>query len=182
LQGVRERAAATLVDKVVADQKAFKQRQGEEDAAPGSAESTSHQAKQLSKVLVDSSPLVIYTIRRLCQGLASSRKGARQGFATALSNLLEHANWIQPAQPVAVVTTLLSPPGSAKKSEVKDALIGQLFALGSIVRAYKRLDGDVAISIALKLVQIADKRSFLRQAACTSFGCTPIMAAACHMS
>ncbi len=48
---------------------------------------------------------------------------------------------------------------------MRDALLGQVFGLGAIVRSGISIDAAAAREIATVLVQIADKKSFLTEVA-----------------
>lgn len=106
------------------------------------------------------SPLVAYSIRRLYKGLTSGRKGARQGFALALTTALKHLGCFQSGNILALVDSMneLSVGGG------RDEFFGQMFGLGAVVRAQK-LDAGVARAITEQAIELAHKKSFLREAA-----------------
>lgn len=55
-----------------------------------------------------------YCVTRLVKGLASSRKGARQGFATVLTEVLSEFDCLFPEKILRLITKNLEVTGSAK--------------------------------------------------------------------
>ena len=99
-----------------------------------------------------------YCVERLVRGLGSNRKGARQGFSVALTELLATFPQVTAAQVLALVDQHLQPVGSAKAEvripvfmrilrvmvsidrlcrpqEERGCLFGQLFALMCLLRS-----------------------------------------------
>ncbi|KJE93835.1 hypothetical protein CAOG_04566 [Capsaspora owczarzaki ATCC 30864] len=102
---------------------------------------------------------VNYALRRLIRGVASSREGARQGFALGLTLLLRTFHQIELARvvrlmdeqlvdPTAPYSTaspsMLSRAAPGTPQEIKDALFGRVFALLSILRS-DRIASDPAV-------------------------------------
>lgn len=100
-------------------------------------------------------------MKRLVKGLSSSRKGARQGFALALTGVLQHVPCWEPEQLTAFIASLsdISVGGS------REDILGHLFALGAVVRSGIDLDVPMAASVAEQAIGLAHKKSFLREAA-----------------
>ena len=55
-----------------------------------------------------------YSVTRLVKGLASSRKGARQGFATVLTEVLSEFASLSPEGMLRLITKTLEVTGSSK--------------------------------------------------------------------
>ncbi|EDO45649.1 predicted protein, partial [Nematostella vectensis] len=114
-------------------------------------------------------PELEYSLKRLTKGLASSRKGARQGFAMVLAEILHHFDIIAPEDVIKMLADNLQVTGSAKSQEERDGFIGHIFGLMALVRA-RRLDvvKDVEVCSWLKQVvetlkQLTEKKSYLRE-------------------
>ncbi len=69
---------------------------------------------------------VIYARDRLVRGLASSRLGARQGFAAALTALLAAVDAVTPADVLGKIETLIPLADPAQAVERKDALLDHI--------------------------------------------------------
>ena len=151
-ESTREQAASSLVQELAAKQAEFEKGGGGAEAATDAA-------------LTGCCPLMVYAVKRLCRGLASSRQGARQGFALALAGLLQSTHCISPAEMIALLASVLEPSSSAKGSEARDALLGMLFGYGAVVRGTSNLQADAAELVATAVVQLAARKSFLREAA-----------------
>jgi hypothetical protein len=94
-QDERAGAVAGLVSDLLASQAAFSPPPAAAAAAPAPAPRGGHAGgtadAAAAAALGRCSPLMVYAMRRLVRGLASSRDGARQGYAAALAVLLRHA-------------------------------------------------------------------------------------------
>lgn len=55
-----------------------------------------------------------YSVKRLVKGLASTRKGARQGFATVLTEILSEFACLSPEKVLKLIAKNLEVTGSAK--------------------------------------------------------------------
>lgn len=111
-----------------------------------------------------------YTMQRLVKGLSSSRKAARQGFATALTQLMNEFTDVSADDIIDLMSKHLLVQGSFKGQEERDAYFGQLFGLLAIYKS--RLQGgqkDLAVNINLvkKLVgnlrTLMNKKSYLQE-------------------
>jgi len=129
-------------------------------ANPAKASTGENASAALDSAISNCSPLVGYSIRRLHKGLTSGRKGARQGFALALTALLGNLNCFKPENVLSFVESLndLSVGGG------RDEFFGQMFGLAAVVRAHK-LDAPAAAAVAEQAVALAHKKSFLKEAA-----------------
>lgn len=66
-----------------------------------------------------------YCVERLVRGLGSNRKGARQGFSVALTELLATFPQVTAGQVLALVDRHLQPAGSAK-AEVRSLVLTRI--------------------------------------------------------
>eukprot|EP00850_Spirogloea_muscicola_P003391 SM000013S26560 [mRNA] locus=s13:1161056:1167347:+ [translate_table: standard] len=117
-------------------------------------------------------PAAGYALRRLVRGLASSRQGARQGFALALTLAAEALPAARAPALVALVAAHLElPSASSKGQDAKDVLLGRVFAYGAIVRSgrLRRPHGEALLAaardVAQGLLDAAGRKSFLREPA-----------------
>ncbi|GFY89461.1 DNA polymerase V family [Actinidia rufa] len=76
-----------------------------------------------------------YAIRRLIRGVSSSRECARQGFALGLTVLVGAIPCIKIDALLKLTVDLLEVSSSMKGQEVRDCLLGRLFAYGAIARS-----------------------------------------------
>jgi DNA polymerase phi len=153
----RAEAASKLLDHLLKSQEQYIN-----VANPAKASTGENASAALDFAVGSCSPLVAYSIRRLHKGLTSGRKGARQGFALALTAILGNLNCFKPENVLSLVESLndLSVGGG------RDEFFGQLFGLGAIVRA-QELDEPTAVAVIEQAVALAHKKSFLREAAAT---------------
>ncbi|TPX59035.1 hypothetical protein SpCBS45565_g07848 [Spizellomyces sp. 'palustris'] len=77
---------------------------------------------------------VSYGIKRLLRGLPSSRDGARQGFAVALTELLKSLEFLRASTALSLLAKLTQTEG-AKGQEERDILFGRIFGLMAICQA-----------------------------------------------
>ena len=114
---MREKAAAALVEALVANQAEFEAESGaegsDEEEANG-AVGGGGKAREVARALRRCSPLMIYAFKRLCRGLGSSRQGARQGFSLAIASLLGAVQCIGPAEAVTAIEGVLEPVGKVR--------------------------------------------------------------------
>ncbi|KAL2622927.1 hypothetical protein R1flu_003132 [Riccia fluitans] len=167
---VREIAALALVKELTAAQKDYEESGlGKEER---DAEAVILGEGKLEDGLGDCSPAVQYALRRLVRGVASSRESSRQGFALALAAVLGTVPCIRGAAVIKLVEKNLEITASMKGPEMRDALLGQLFAFGAVVRS-TRLFGqadkpdqqELAKEVTQRLLSLAKKKTFLREPA-----------------
>ncbi|KAJ1958616.1 DNA-directed DNA polymerase, partial [Dispira parvispora] len=110
-------------------------------------------------------PDMVYTFRRLLQGLSSPRKGARQGFGLALTELLQRFQGFT-VELVAgsLEQTTVVPPG-CKGQEERDFLFGRLFGYLAIIQSgmltrSTNLEEDVT-RVVQGVLEVAHAKSFL---------------------
>ncbi|KAJ3189227.1 hypothetical protein HDU85_002852 [Gaertneriomyces sp. JEL0708] len=92
---------------------------------------TDTESEDLEKVCA---PDVAYGVKRLLRGLPSSRKGARQGFAVALTELLRSLEFLKVSTIFHLLIKLTQTLG-AKGQEEKDILFGRIFGILAICQA-----------------------------------------------
>ncbi|XP_038056310.1 myb-binding protein 1A-like protein isoform X2 [Patiria miniata] len=104
---------------------------------------------------------VQYALKRLVRGLASPRKGARQGYAMALAQLLEHIEQISLAEVFKLIKEHLEIKGH--KSEEKQCLFGKAFAYLSIIQSGKlqKEDGRFSAEVIRQLQNLCVQKGFL---------------------
>ncbi|KAL4543898.1 hypothetical protein Ndes2437B_g01704 [Nannochloris sp. 'desiccata'] len=119
----RAEAASKLLDHLFKSQEQYIN-----VANPAKASTGENASAALDSAVGGCSPLVAYSIRRLHKGLTSGRKGARQGFALALTAVLGKLNCFKPENILSLVESLndLSVGGG------RDEFFGQIFGLGAI--------------------------------------------------
>ncbi|GAQ87782.1 DNA polymerase V [Klebsormidium nitens] len=155
---VREQAAATLVSELVKDQQASENRDGAADGGKASVRGCA--------------PGVQYALRRLVRGLGSGNKGARQGFALALSQVLNVVPSLSGDSLLELINKELDLSASAKGQDARDVYLGRIFAYGAIVRSpylVSAAQTEEQVHLAGALVQatleLGEKKSFLRECA-----------------
>ncbi|XP_071790358.1 myb-binding protein 1A-like protein [Asterias amurensis] len=118
----------------------------------------SHQKNGATEALCEE---VKYTLKRLVRGLASARKGARQGYAMALAELLEHIDQILLADVLKLIQEHLEIKGL--KSEEKQCLFGKAFAYLAIIQSGKlqKEDGRFSAEVIKQLQNLGVQKGFL---------------------
>ena len=95
-----------------------------------------------------------YTLKRLVNGLSSSRESARLGFACCLVEILK----LECVEQLGVVIDLIEDAnkitGSAKRSEERDLLFGKLFGYLSIIRSDRLRNDDTHGKIIMIIIII----------------------------
>ncbi|KAK3731456.1 hypothetical protein QZH41_013647 [Actinostola sp. cb2023] len=110
-----------------------------------------------------------YSLKRLSKGLASSRKGARQGFAAALAEILHQFECVHTEQVMELLEKSLQVTGNAKSQEERDAYIGHIFGLMSVVKSYDLSENTKAsectwlAKVVIMLKQLSEKKSYLKE-------------------
>ncbi|KAF8062006.1 pol5 [Scenedesmus sp. PABB004] len=161
-EDVRLTAAGALVAALVDSQKQHDAQHRPADAQPGGSLEAADaggggRAARMEAALSCCSPLMAYGLKRLARGLASSRQGARQGFAAALAAVLSRsaaaaaaapprgkggggggelaAPFVSAAGVLALLDACLEVTGSMKGSDQRDALLGRVFGLAALARS-----------------------------------------------
>ncbi|XP_008806265.2 myb-binding protein 1A-like protein [Phoenix dactylifera] len=127
---VREAAAENLVVELCEVQKAYEKLENKKE---------DNGAVQLEAEKDDGmghcSPSSRYAIRRLIHGVSSSRECARQGFALGLSAVVGAIHTLEVEPVMKLIVDLLEISSSMKGQEVRDCLLGRLFAYGALARS-----------------------------------------------
>ncbi|KAI4342304.1 hypothetical protein MLD38_026944 [Melastoma candidum] len=126
----RVKAAETLVTELEEVQKAY-ERLDRKEVVEGGVKLEAERDDGLN----DCAPSVRYAVRRLVRGVSSSRECARQGFALGLTLLVGALPTIRVDSLMKLTSSLLEVSSSMKGQEVRDCLLGQLFAYGALARS-----------------------------------------------
>ena len=78
---------------------------------------------------------LLYSLKRLIRGLASSRDGAREGFCLALIQLLRTRHEIEPIEVFKQIVDLLQVPKGGTTQEEKECHFGRLFGCKALIQA-----------------------------------------------
>ncbi|KAI6701570.1 hypothetical protein NL676_015894 [Syzygium grande] len=127
---VREAAVETLVTELRAVQKAYDELEEKELVDIGAKLEA-----EKDDGLKDCAPSVKYAVRRLIRGVSSSRECARQGFSLGLTLLASTVPTIRVESLLKLSVDLLEVSSSMKGQEVRDCLLGRLFAYGALARS-----------------------------------------------
>ncbi|CAM6089353.1 unnamed protein product [Calypogeia fissa] len=168
---VREAASVALVKELIGAQKDYEDRGlGQEEKAAEAV--ILGEAKVEEDGLKDCAPAVQYALRRLVRGVASSRESARQGFSLALAAVLGALPCIHGTAILNMVDKHLEVTSAMKGQESRDALLGQLFAYGALVRSSRVIgtastveQQELAKEVTERLLSLAKKKTFLQEAA-----------------
>jgi len=121
------------------------------------------------RAVADQSPEsqeMTYCLKRLVRGLASSREGARQGFAMALTEVLHTFHYVPVSTVLDLMQNNLVVSGSAKSQEEKDVYFGWIFGLMAIIRSGRLqnsvgLDAELVVLLIKQLQGLASKKKLL---------------------
>ncbi|KAJ3287161.1 hypothetical protein HK104_008733 [Borealophlyctis nickersoniae] len=151
---VRQRAAESLATALAKFQGAH--------TASGAGTAGSEEA--LEKVCA---PDVVYGLKRLLRGLPSSRDGARQGFAVALTELLSSLDFI----PVSTIMSLLlklTDTAGTKPQEEREIYFGRIFGIMAICQSGMLQRSTTQWSdlqqMLEQLQKVATSKSYLKEA------------------
>lgn len=113
-----------------------------------------------------------YAVRRLIRGVSSSRECARQGFALGLTALLATIPSIKVDSVLKLIVNLLEVSSSMKGQEVRDCLLGRLFAYGALARSDRLIkewfydkDTPHIKEFMSALISLAAKKRYLQEPA-----------------
>ncbi|KAL1534429.1 DNA-directed DNA polymerase [Salvia divinorum] len=166
-ESVREAAAKTLAVELRQVQNAYDKLENKDEV-----EDKSKLEAEKDDGLNNCAPSVRYAVRRLIRGVSSSRECARQGFALGLTTLVATVRSIKLESLLKLITTLLEVSSSMKGQEVKDCLLGRLFAYGALARSGKLTEewnsdnNSVLIKEFTKcLIDLAAKKRYLQEPA-----------------
>ncbi|CAL5377606.1 unnamed protein product [Camellia sinensis] len=117
-------------------------------------------------------PSLRYAVRRLVRGVSSSRECARQGFALGLTILVGAIPSIKVDALLKLIVDLLEVSSSMKGQEVRDCLLGRLFAYGAVARSGRLTEELVSDkkSASIRefissLISLAAKKRYLQEPA-----------------
>ncbi|MCD7451609.1 hypothetical protein HAX54_012871 [Datura stramonium] len=127
---IREAAAHSLVAELLEVQKAYDILENKE-VVEGQLKLEAEKDDGLNNC----APSLRYAIRRLIRGVSSSRECARQGFALGMTVLVGAIPCIKVDALLKLIVELLEISSSMKGQDIKDCLLGRLFAYGAIARS-----------------------------------------------
>lgn len=127
----REMAALKLVMELREVQKAYEKSDKMEVEQGGGLQLEAEKDDGLKNC----APSLRYAIRRLIRGVSSSRECARQGFALGLTILVGTISSIKLDALLKLIIDLLEVSSSMKGQEIRDGLLGRLFAYGALTRS-----------------------------------------------
>ncbi|KDP35949.1 hypothetical protein JCGZ_09921 [Jatropha curcas] len=127
---VREAAVERLVKELIEVQKAYEMVENKE-LIEGGLKLEAEKDDGLNNC----APSVRYAVRRLIRGASSSRECARQGFALGLTMVVGTIPSIKVDSLLKLIVDTLEVSSSMKGQEVRDCLLGRLFAYGAIARS-----------------------------------------------
>ncbi|GMI83744.1 hypothetical protein like AT5G64420 [Hibiscus trionum] len=111
-----------------------------------------------------------YAVRRLIRGVSSSRECVRQGFALGLTALVATISSIKVDSLLKLIVNLLEVSSSMKGQEVRDCLLGRLFAYGAIARSdrlskewFSDKDTNIIKEFMSALISLASKKRYLQE-------------------
>ncbi|KAM0028732.1 putative DNA-directed DNA polymerase [Helianthus debilis subsp. tardiflorus] len=165
---VREAATERLVMELKEVQKAYDMLEKKEDVE-GEGELKLEAEK--NDGLNNCAPSVRYAVRRLIRGVSSSRECARQGFALGLTMLVGEVSSISLDSLLKLIVDLLEVSSSMKGQEIKDCLLGRLFAYGSLARSGRLIqqtdddDSEHVKAFTSSVISLATKKRYLQEPA-----------------
>ncbi|KAD4179224.1 hypothetical protein E3N88_27815 [Mikania micrantha] len=162
---VREAAAERLVMELQEVQKAYDMLENKKDV-----EGEVKLEAEKNDGLNNCAPSVRYAIRRLIRGVSSSRECARQGFALGLTMLVGTVPSIALDSLLTLIVDLLEVSSSMKGQEIKDCLLGRLFAYGSLARSGRLIqqsafDSEHVKEFTSSVISLATKKRYLQEPA-----------------
>jgi DNA polymerase phi len=107
---------------------------------------------------------LIYCLRRLIRGLASSRDGAREGFGLALMLALRACPAVDAEKLFAFALETLQVKGGGSAQEEKECGFGRLFLCLALARAGRCDAAPLAQRVAEELLRIQGTKSFVAEA------------------
>ncbi|XP_023744837.1 uncharacterized protein LOC111892992 [Lactuca sativa] len=158
---VREAAAERLVMELQVVQKAYNMLEKKEDVDGG----LKLEAEK-DDGLNNCAPSLRYAVRRLVRGVSSSRECARQGFALGLTMLVGAVSDIALDSLLKLIVDLLEVSSSMKGQEIKDCLLGRLFAYGALARSGRLIqESEYIKEFTGAVITLATKKRYLQEPA-----------------
>lgn len=112
-------------------------------------------------------PEVLYCAKRLIKGLSSDRKGARQGFATAMVEIIQIMNRVPANIWIKWVQNFTEYSNGMKGSEIRSFIYGRIFGYAAIMKSGLLKTNDESLVTAKSMVDeilaFASKKPYLRE-------------------
>ncbi|XVE93570.1 hypothetical protein REPUB_Repub01dG0206200 [Reevesia pubescens] len=164
---VREAAVETMVRELQEVQKAYDKLENK-DLVEGGLKLEA----QKDDGLDNCASSLRYAVRRLIRGVSSSREFARQGFSLGLTALVATIPSIKVDSLLKLIVNLLEVSSSMKGQEVRDCLLGRLFAYGALARSDRLIkewfsdkDTPHIREFMTALISLAAKKRYLQEPA-----------------
>ncbi|CAA7034816.1 unnamed protein product [Microthlaspi erraticum] len=164
---VREAAAASLVSRLQEIQKQYEMLPDKESVDGGLMLEA-----EKNDGLDNCAPHLRYALRRLIRGVSSSRECARQGFALGLTLPVSIISSINMESLLKLISDSLSVSSSMKGQDVKECLLGRLFAYGAIARSGRLVedwqsdkDSQIIKEFTNAVIGLAAKKHYLQEPA-----------------
>ncbi|KAJ6310318.1 hypothetical protein OIU76_015114 [Salix suchowensis] len=158
---VREGAVERLVTELQEVQKAYEVTENKE-VVEGELKLEAEKDDGLN----DCAPSVRYAVRRLVRGASSSRECARQGFALGLTVLVDTIPSIKVGSVLKLIVDLLEVSSSMKGQDIRDCLLGRLFAYGALALSGRLAEDNLLIKeFTDVLISLAAKKRYLQEPA-----------------
>uniref|UniRef100_A0A6N2L3E0 Uncharacterized protein n=1 Tax=Salix viminalis TaxID=40686 RepID=A0A6N2L3E0_SALVM len=158
---VREGAVERLVTELQEVQKAYEVTENKE-VVEGELKLEAEKDDGLN----DCAPSVRYAVRRLVRGASSSRECARQGFALGLTVLVDTIPSIKVGSVLKLIVDLLEVSSSMKGQDIRDCLLGRLFAYGALALSGRLAEDNLFIKeFTDVLISLAAKKRYLQEPA-----------------
>uniref|UniRef100_A0A1J3DHH6 DNA polymerase V n=1 Tax=Noccaea caerulescens TaxID=107243 RepID=A0A1J3DHH6_NOCCA len=164
---VREAAAASLVSRLQEIQKQYEMLPDKESVDGGLMLEA-----EKNDGLDNCAPHLRYALRRLIRGVSSSRECARQGFALGLTLPVSIISSINMESLLKLISDSLSVSSSMKGQDVKECLLGRLFAYGALARSGRLIedwqsdkDSQIIKEFTNAVIGLAAKKRYLQEPA-----------------
>ncbi|KAL1215405.1 hypothetical protein V5N11_021833 [Cardamine amara subsp. amara] len=164
---VREAAAESLVSRLQEIQKQYEML-ADKDSVDGGLMLEAEKNDGLDNC----APHLRYALRRLIRGVSSSRECARQGFALGLTLPVSVISSINVGSLLKLIADSLSVSSSMKGQDVKECLLGRLFAYGALARSGRLIedwesdkDSQIIKEFTNALIGLAAKKRYLQEPA-----------------
>ncbi|CAH8363308.1 unnamed protein product [Eruca vesicaria subsp. sativa] len=162
---IREAAATSLVKRLQEIQKQYESLPDKETIDGGLMLEA-----EKNDGLDNCAPHLRYALRRLIRGVSSSRECARQGFALGLTLPVSLISSINVESLLKLISDSLSVSSSMKGQDVKECLLGRLFAYGAIARSGRLVeewksdkDSQIVKEFTNALIGLAAKKRYLQE-------------------
>ncbi|CAH8280787.1 unnamed protein product [Arabidopsis lyrata] len=164
---VREAAAESLVLRLQEIQKQYEMLPNKESVDGGLMLEA-----EKNDGLDNCAPHLRYALRRLIRGVSSSRECARQGFALGLTLPVSVISSINVESLMNLIADSLSVSSSMTRQDIKECLLGRLFAYGALARSGRLIedwqsdkDSQIIKEFTNALIGLAAKKRYLQEPA-----------------